>query len=311
MKTIILPFALLTSIVHAAPSTESLALAALQTVDPDIKSDHYDIARGDINDDGEEDLFVLMNGKSGYAGSGGTTLFVLKGYGDRFDALGKTKVVSTPIYLRKSTHKGYRDILVTVGGGGAKPGFSPITFDGSAYSDSPGDERATKNDGDKLLFDDVKPFDQTLELQGITFKVTCPNTPGKNTLTITPSGLKAENSPITLEVGAPVKTAEVGDINADGSPEIYVLSGESLVAYSANNRKSLSQIFLPKLGSHAKGYRGGDEFTVLEGVLGRRFPIYPVDTAKTEPTGKIRQIQYKLAAGEAGWLLKVDKVIEL
>lgn len=61
---------------------------------------------------------------------------------------------------------------------------------------------------------------------------------------------------------------------------------------------------------NTKGYRGRDEFAVVEGIIARRFPLFPKDRSKTEPTGKMRQIQYKLVAGEAGWLLKPDKVIE-
>jgi hypothetical protein len=55
------------------------------------------------------------------------------------------------------------------------------------------------------------------------------------------------------------------------------------------------------------GYRGQDEFAVLEGVLGRRFPVHDESGA---PTGRIRQLQYLLDAGEAGWILKVDRILE-
>jgi hypothetical protein len=48
---------------------------------------------------------------------------------------------------------------------------------------------------------------------------------------------------------------------------------------------------------------------VVEGILGRRFPIHD-DSAPFKPTGKMRQVQYKLHTGEAGWLLKVDKMVE-
>jgi len=43
------------------------------------------------------------------------------------------------------------------------------------------------------------PFDQSLELQGISFQVQCPNGGSINTVTITPSGLKVDNSVITRE----------------------------------------------------------------------------------------------------------------
>jgi hypothetical protein len=108
---------------------------------------------------------------------------------------------------------------------------------------------------------------------------------------------------------------EVDDINADGSPELYAYgfdgTSQTLLAWSANKKKSLSQISLPDLdAAQSKGHRGGDEFAVVEGILARRFPIYPEDAAKTKPTGKTRQIQYKLHPGEATWLLKPDKVLE-
>ena len=117
-----------------------------------------------------------------------------------------------------------------------------------------------------------------------------------------------------------VTGAEVADLNVDGSPEIYVYvtsagSGSygSLVAYSANRRKSLSEIYLPSVTQDkmaSKGYQGHDEFAVLEGVLGHRFPVYRDTDTNARPTGGTRQLQYKLVPGEAGWILKVDRVVE-
>jgi hypothetical protein len=41
-------------------------------------------------------------------------------------------------------------------------------------------------------------------------------------VTITPSGLAIDNSPMTKGVDGHVVLAEVADLNVDGSPEIYV-----------------------------------------------------------------------------------------
>ena len=163
-------------------------------------------------------------------------------------------------------------------------------------------------------------FDRMLELQGIRFHVTCANVSSVNTLQIEPSGLEIDNSLIVRTVDGTVTGAEVADLNADGSPEIYVYatsagSGSygSLVAYSANRRKSLSEIYLPPITEDkvaSKGYMGHDEFAVLEGVLGRRFPVYLDADMNAKPTGGIRQLQYKLIPGEAGWILKPDRVVE-
>lgn len=161
-------------------------------------------------------------------------------------------------------------------------------------------------------------FDKTLGLQGIAFRVTCPNDSAKPIVTVTPSHLEIDNSPMTAEADGHVTGAEVADLNADGSPEIYVVvrsadtpARVSLVAYAANRKKSLSGIFLPALADDArlaKGYRGGGELAIVERSLVRRFPIYR--DGETTPTGGTRQIQYTLAQGEAGWTLKAGKVRE-
>jgi hypothetical protein len=41
----------------------------------------------------------------------------------------------------------------------------------------------------------------------------------------------------------------------------------------------------------------------------RRFPIYRDSDKNAEPTGGTRQIQYKLEAGEAGWVLRKDRTV--
>ena len=128
------------------------------------------------------------------------------------------------------------------------------------------------------------PFDQTLTLLGITFRVTSANKASLNELTILPSGLAIDNSTVLRSIDGQVTRAEVADLDADGSPEIYVYvvsagSGSygSLVAYCANRRKSLSEIHLPPVADSpaaARGYMGHDDFAVVEGMLIRRFPVY-------------------------------------
>jgi hypothetical protein len=157
-------------------------------------------------------------------------------------------------------------------------------------------------------------FARTLELHGIRFAIS--EDRRSATVTITPSGLEIDNSPVTRPIEGRVKDAEVADLNVDQSPEIYVYltsdAGDSLVALSANKRKSLSDVYLPSLdetSGAAVGYRGRDAFAVGEGRLLRRFPIYRDGDADTDPTGGMRQLQYRLEPGEAGWRLVVDQVL--
>jgi hypothetical protein len=165
----------------------------------------------------------------------------------------------------------------------------------------------------------VGSFDQTLSLQGVSFHVVSANAGSINQLRIEPKGLKGDNAAIQREIDGTVTLAEVADLNADGSPEVYVYvtsagSGSygSLVAYAVNGGKSMSEIFLPPLQDDpkaSKGYLGHDEFRVVENTLVRRFPVYADKDTNAQPTGGTRQVQYQLKAGEAGWILKPYRVV--
>ena len=154
-------------------------------------------------------------------------------------------------------------------------------------------------------------FNKELALQGITFRVmTSKDDHGDVRLSIRPEGLSGDNTRAEVVIDGLVTNAEVADLNADGSPEVYVYTRSdgaaargAVHAWSTNNKRSMSQISLatPADGdSNFAGYRGQDEFAVVENVLARRFPV----------NGKTRQLQYKLVAGEASWQLKVDRVVE-
>jgi len=68
------------------------------------------------------------------------------------------------------------------------------------------------------VFADKNSFNQTFKLHGIQFKVIAQG----NNLRIIPTGLKIDNSPIERDIEGVVTGADIGDINVDGSPEIYV-----------------------------------------------------------------------------------------
>jgi hypothetical protein len=169
-----------------------------------------------------------------------------------------------------------------------------------------------------MLATAAQPFDETLALQGISFRVTCANNSSLNTLIIQPDGLALDNRAMEVEADGTVIGAELADLDSNGSPEVYVYvssagSGSygSLVAYAVNTGKSLSSIYLPEVDAEAAdGYMGHDEFAVVESSLVRRFPLYrPGDTNAT-PGGGTRQLQYSLHPGEASWQLRLDRVVD-
>ncbi|MEZ5313458.1 MAG: hypothetical protein R2862_07275 [Thermoanaerobaculia bacterium] len=165
-----------------------------------------------------------------------------------------------------------------------------------------------------------KPFDRTFELQGVQFHVTTATVDGTRMVRIQPSGLEIDNNPVEREIDGNLVDGDIGDLDVDGSPEIYLFvrsndeaARGSLVAYAANKRRSLSEIYLPPMDQTegaTEGYQGHDEFAVVENVIARRFPIHAGTETDAKPEAGTRQLQYKLVRGEAGFVLRVDRVVE-
>ena len=153
-------------------------------------------------------------------------------------------------------------------------------------------------------------FSKTLSLQGVTFDIKAAN----GRLTVTPSGLE-RGEPFTQDIEGTVTGAEIEDLNSNGSPEVVVFTSSGAEAYgnaygfSALGKSSMVQLYLPDIRNNAEasqGYMGHDEFALVETSLVRRFPIY----ANGSPTGKTRQIQYKMVPGENMPVFQIDKITE-
>ncbi len=163
-------------------------------------------------------------------------------------------------------------------------------------------------------------FSTVLELQGFAFDVSATNGGSINQLTITPQGLTGQSDPVLVEIDGTVSGAEIDDLDGNGFPEIYIYvtsagSGSygSFVGYAVNEGQSLSEIYLPPVADDPEqsvGYMGHDAFAVVEGTFVQIFPVYVDTDSNAQPSGKTRQLQYKLAPGEAGWRLDLDRVVE-
>jgi hypothetical protein len=157
-----------------------------------------------------------------------------------------------------------------------------------------------------------KKYDSTLKVAKAGYRVYCNNkSPEKNTVTLTPVGFEKEAREVSFEIKGRIKSAETDDLNNDGFPDLvmYIYTGvesnfgKVIGIYSEKN-ESIGPISFPDILDDPKlrtGYRGFDEFSLMEGNLMRRFPIYKqVDSTKYEPTGMMRQLQYKVMPGENG-----------
>ncbi|WP_311132906.1 hypothetical protein [Pseudomonas fluorescens] len=82
------------------------------------------------------------------------------------------------------------------------------------------------------------------------------------------------------------------------------------LSLSSGDATDSNQPFDQTLELQSVGYQGEDEFAVVENALVQRFPVYDSTDADAGRTGKIRQVQYTLKPGEAGWVLKAFGVTE-
>jgi len=160
-----------------------------------------------------------------------------------------------------------------------------------------------------------KPFSAHLSLNKVEFDIYSPNRPSNNVVTITSQGIEGNRSPLSVPVVGQLTGAEVADLNIDGYPEIYIYLNTAnsnaygcLLAYASNMNKSITPIYIPSLIDDPKlssGYKGHDEFSVVESKLMRRFPLGMKNSAQ-----QYRQIQYRLDAGEAGWVLRPEQSVK-
>lgn len=157
-------------------------------------------------------------------------------------------------------------------------------------------------------------FVQEVSYDNVTFEVTSPATETNNRVTITPRGLQASNEPIAIDVQGFVVNVLCDDIDGDDSPEIAVITQETkeefgrAYVFSTFGKKSMGMVNFrdvtdsPKL----KGYAGHDEYEFVENTFIRRFPLF----TEEGKTGKTRQFQFKLKAGEAMKQLVFDRSVE-
>ena len=120
--------------------------------------------------------------------------------------------------------------------------------------------------------------------------------------------------------GYRVVDMEIGDINRDNQPELFVyLKAEKpnralkLIGYSSNNGKSMSMVYLPEPEQDAKayaGYYGFDEMAIVENSFCRRFPVIEKQDDQIYMNGMIRQLDYELVDGEACRILKIKRITE-
>lgn len=114
----------------------------------------------DLNDDGNREVFAYLVG-SYVSGSGGSSAIVFERDGEEYKALSRFSLVRNPIIISDSKTNGYRDIIMSVSGGGVEQFYSHIKFDGKTYPGNPSVQEEVSSDsisGTAIISEDISDY---------------------------------------------------------------------------------------------------------------------------------------------------------
>jgi hypothetical protein len=154
-------------------------------------------------------------------------------------------------------------------------------------------------------------IDSTLKIGKVGYRVECRNKNlDVNELSVRPIGFEGGARDIAFPLRGRVSKAEIDDLNSDGYPDlvlyIYTDSAavyETVYAFLSQANKSITGCVLqdPMMdGKINTGYKGHDQFILMEGNLLQKFPIYKPGDDKDKPTGGTRVVLYQLAKTDNG-----------
>lgn len=121
--------------VAAPPSSQDAAAAAFMRETYAVTE--YASARHDLDGDGADEILIRATNRD-RCGSGGCALFVLSPKGDGCTVVMEATVVNPPVRVLNTATNGWKDLAVTVSGGGVRrPYEARLRFDGRRYPDNP------------------------------------------------------------------------------------------------------------------------------------------------------------------------------
>lgn len=128
---------------QAAPAGLETALRGLHADDGALT---YAQASVDLNGDGSDEVLAYVMGPM-VCGSGGCNLYVLAREGEGWRVVTRTSVTQTPVGVLTTSTNGWRDLAVSIGGGGVEAGWVRLTYDGRTYPTNPTAPPATPLEG--------------------------------------------------------------------------------------------------------------------------------------------------------------------
>jgi len=153
-------------------------------------------------------------------------------------------------------------------------------------------------------------FDSTARSGKISYRVICNNkNVDRNEVIVKLGGFEKEaRSAWDFFARGRVTGIYMDDVNNDGFFDLLVTvysgpNGEfgTMYTFASQENKSLITFLLPDPMMDGKlntGYKGYDQFSMLDGTVLRKFPIYKAGDEKGSPTGGYRVAQYQAVREE-------------
>ena len=151
---------------NAALPADIQAAIRKDYVMPDAETRYLD-GSIDLNADGKDEVIVHIVG-GGACGTGGCPTLVFTPAGSGYRLVSTITVTNAPIRASSASSQGWRNLIVSVRGGGARSHDAELAFDGKSYPanptvSSPHVKTATAPSGDVIIkgftsFQEAKPF---------------------------------------------------------------------------------------------------------------------------------------------------------
>jgi hypothetical protein len=121
----------------AAPVHGSVSSAVSAYIERTFDHSNYKRADADLNGDGRPETFIYAIGPKP-CGSGGCSLVIISPHGKSLDVVLRSSVTQLPIRLLSTSTRGWRDVGVTVAGGGITRAYmARLRFNGRRYPSNP------------------------------------------------------------------------------------------------------------------------------------------------------------------------------
>lgn len=144
---------------------------------------------------------------------------------------------------------------------------------------------------------------------------------GLNDFTIISTDFKNMSDSLVIKDADPLQNVQLKDLDNNGFDELYLItqatgSGSygSIFGFASNNDLSLTSIYVPEISENDVqlngpfyGYMGHDSIYFEDARLFRKYPVYKQGDPNCCPTGGDKTHQYTLKAGEASWVLAIEK----